>query len=90
MVAAKTARIELSKERKKALVKAIRGYFDEQLDQDIGDLKAGLLLDFFVAELGPTVYNQAIRDAHAYVADKLIDIEGELYEPEARGRKASP
>ena len=87
-MADKSGRIVLSKDRKKALIAAIRAYFDEQLDQDIGDLKAALLLDFFVAELGATVYNQAIRDAHSYVADKLIDLEGELYEPERRGKRA--
>ncbi len=33
-------------------------------------------------QLGPPVYNQAIRDAHGFIQDKLIDLEGELYEPE--------
>jgi uncharacterized protein (DUF2164 family) len=36
-----------------------------------------------VKELGPPVYNQAIRDAHAFVQDKLLDLEGEFYEPES-------
>ena len=87
-MADKSGRIVLSKDRKKARIAANRASLDDKLDPDNGDLKAALLLDFFVAELGATVYNQAIRDAHSYVADKLIDLEGELYEPERRGKRA--
>ena len=42
------------------------------------------LLDFFVRELGPPVYNQGVRDASGYMQDKLADIEGEIYEREPR------
>ena len=75
-------RVELSAERRSSLVAAIRAFFQERLDDDIGDLKAELILDFFVRELGPPVYNQAIRDAHGFIQDKLIDLEGAFYEPE--------
>ena len=81
-------RIQLSDERRRDLIAAIRGWYDEQLDEEIGDLKARLILDFFVKSLGPQIYNQAVKDAAAFVQDKLIDLEGELYEPEdpeARG-----
>jgi uncharacterized protein (DUF2164 family) len=76
-------RIKLSKERRAGLIQAIRRYFQDHLDEDIGELKASLLLDFLVKELGTPVYNQAIRDAHAFVQDKLLDLEGEFYEPES-------
>ena len=51
-------------------------------NETLSDFKAGQLLDFFVRELGPPVYNQAIRDAHGFVRDKLEDLEGEFYEPD--------
>jgi len=76
-------RIQLSPERRAILVRAIKDYCEEHFDERIGDLKAELLLDFFVKELGPPVYNQAIRDAHGFMQDKLMDIEGEFYEPES-------
>jgi uncharacterized protein (DUF2164 family) len=75
-------RIKLSEERRSALISAIQGFFRDQLDDDVGELKAGLVLDFFVKQLGPPVYNQAIRDAHGFMQDKLVDLEGEFYEPE--------
>ena len=75
-------RIRLSDERRKALVEEIQAYFRDQHDDDIGELKASLILDFFVKQLGPSVYNQAIKDALGFMRDKLVDLEGEFYEPE--------
>jgi uncharacterized protein (DUF2164 family) len=77
-------RIKLSRERRADLVKEVREYFSEQFDEEVGDLKAELLLDFFVERLGPAVYNTAIRDAHAFIQEKLEDLEGEFYEEEDR------
>ena len=44
--------------------------------------RAEALLDFFVRELGPPVYNEGVRDAAGFVQDKLLDIEGEIFERE--------
>ncbi len=75
-------RIELTDERKAKMVTAIQSYFRENLDDEIGELGAQLLLEFFIRELGAPVYNQAIRDAHDFIQDKLVDLAGEFYEPE--------
>ena len=75
-------RIELDDERRAQMVSAIKQYFVDNLDRELGDLGAELLLDFFVAELGPPVYNQAIRDAHDFLQEKLVDLTGDFYEPE--------
>jgi len=74
--------IELDKERKQRMVRAIQTYFDEKLDQEIGQLAAELLLEFFVKQVGPTIYNQAVKDAQAFLQDKLMDLDGVLYQPE--------
>lgn len=79
-------RVRLSDERKAALVGLTRKYFDEELDEEISDFRAEGLIDFFVRELGPPVYNQGVRDACAYMQGKLTDVEGEVYEPETPGR----
>jgi uncharacterized protein (DUF2164 family) len=75
-------RIRLSPERRSALVGAIQRYFAEEFDETLSEFRTEGLLDFLVAELGPPIYNQGVRDASAYVAEKLIDIEGEVYERE--------
>ena len=64
------------------LLGSIRRFFAENLDDDIGDLKARSVLDFFVRELGPSVYNQAILDAQATLTLAVADVAGNRYEPE--------
>ena len=76
-------RIRLSDERRKTLLRSINQYFAEHFDEPISDFRAQGLLDFFVRELGPPVYNQGVRDAASYVQEKLTDIEGEVYERES-------
>ena len=73
-------RIRLSEERRAALLRAVKQYFAAEFDAPLSDFRADALLDFFVRELGPPVYNQGVRDAASYMQDKLTDIEGEIYE----------
>jgi uncharacterized protein (DUF2164 family) len=74
--------IELPKETKKALVFSIRKFFDTHMEEEIGELKAGLLLDFCLQEICPTAYNIAIRDAQKYFQERTADLDGVCYEPE--------
>ncbi len=69
---------------------SIKRYFSEQLEQDIGDLKAGLLLDYALTEIGPVVYNRAVADAQAFVRDRLVDLENVCYEKEFTYWAATP
>jgi uncharacterized protein (DUF2164 family) len=75
-------RIRLSDERRELIRSALQDLFREELDRELSDFQAGMLLDFFVRELGAPVYNQAIQDARGFVQEKLDDLEGEFYEPE--------
>jgi len=75
-------RIRLTDERRERMLRSIKKYFAETLDQELGDLAAERLLDFFVKELGAPVYNQAIQDARKFLLEKLDDLEGEFYEPD--------
>jgi uncharacterized protein (DUF2164 family) len=77
-------RISLSAERRSMLVDAIKRHFFAEFDEALSDFRAEQLLDFFVAELGPPVYNQGVRDASSYIQEKLIDIEGEVFERDSR------
>ncbi len=67
---------------KAQLLGSIKRYVAENLDQDIGDFKAAMLLDYFLREIGPTVYNQAIADAQAYFQARVADLEGVCFERE--------
>lgn len=74
--------IELSKETRARLVASIRRYAREELDEEMGDLKADLLLDFVLREVAPSVYNQAVADAQRHLAARLEEMSGVVYEPE--------
>lgn len=74
--------ITLAPDAKKQAIASIRRFFAEQWDQDVGDLKADLLLDYFLREIGPAVYNRAIGDAQVYLRDRVADLEGACYEKE--------
>jgi uncharacterized protein (DUF2164 family) len=73
-------RIRLSDDRRTALTRALKNHFDDEFDEPLSDFRAQGLIDFFVRELGPPVYNQGVRDACAAMQQKLGDLEGEVYE----------
>jgi uncharacterized protein (DUF2164 family) len=63
-------------------IASIKRYFAEELEQDIGELKAGLLLEFMLKEIAPTIYNGAIADAQTFLRDRLADLDGACSVPE--------
>lgn len=74
--------IEISKQLRAQAVASIQRYFEENMSEPIGDLPAGLLLNFFMEELGPAIYNRAIADAQARMMQHVSDLNGELYSDE--------
>ncbi len=72
--------IELSQQVRDDAIASIQQYFERNLPEPIGELPASLLLNYFVEEIGPAIYNQAIADAQARLQQRVADLEGELYE----------
>lgn len=75
-------RVELAKETADRMIGSIRRYFTDQLDQDLGELQAKLLLDFVMQEIAPSIYNAAITDAQTYMRDRVADLDGACFVPE--------
>lgn len=73
--------LEFDKQQRATAISSLKRYFDENLDP-IGDLPAGLLLNFFLEEIGPVIYNQAIADSQARLTQRVSDLSGELYTDE--------
>lgn len=73
------AAIELERPERKRAIDSIKRYVEENMIEPIGDLQAGLLLDFILEDVGPSIYNQAIRDAQSRMVQRASDLEGELY-----------
>lgn len=74
--------IEISKQARGDAIASLKRYFEENLSEPIGDLPASLLLNFFLEEVGPAIYNQAIADAQTRMQQRVSDLSGELYADE--------
>lgn len=74
--------MELTKDHRQALIMSLKQYFAENPDQDIGDLKTSLLLDFIIKEIGPVIYNSAVADAQARIQEMVAELDGSCYQPE--------
>jgi uncharacterized protein (DUF2164 family) len=71
--------IEISKHVRTDAIASIQRYFQESMPEPLGDLPAGLLLNFFIEEIGPAIYNRAILDAQQRMQQRVSDLDGELY-----------
>ncbi len=74
--------ITFSKEEKNTIIQMIRHYFEEELDQEIGQFDAEFLLDFFSEKIGVYFYNQGLQDAQVVVKSRLESIADAIYEIE--------
>jgi uncharacterized protein (DUF2164 family) len=74
--------IELSKEARKEAIASIERYFQENMEERIGNIAAGALLGFFLEEIGPAIYNRAVADAQERIQARVMDLDIEVHEDE--------
>jgi uncharacterized protein (DUF2164 family) len=74
--------IAISKEAAKEATASIERYFAENMDERIGSLEAGALLAFFLQEIGPIVYNQAVADVQERIQARVMEVDIEVHEEE--------
>lgn len=56
------------------MILLIKNYFKKERDEELGDLAAMLILDFFIEKLAPEFYNQGVYDSYKYFSEKLEDL----------------
>lgn len=81
--------IELPKQIRANAIASIKRYFEENMPEPIGDMPAGLLLNFLIEEIGPLFYNRAIADAQERLQQRVSDLNGELYAEDFQYRPKS-
>lgn len=74
--------IELPKETHDEAVASLQRYFQAHLDEELGNLAADGLLRFFLEEIGPAVYNAALRDVQERARARILELDVELHQPE--------
>ena len=70
----KYKKLGLEKEYKENAIVQIKKFFWNARDEEIGDLAAILILDFFTEKLAPVFYNHGIKDAIAFLNETTEDM----------------
>ena len=78
--------IELKKETREAAADSIKKYFDlhltEEMAEPITTLQADALLRFFLEEIAPCVYNQAVTETQEKLQERVMEIDHYVYAEE--------
>jgi uncharacterized protein (DUF2164 family) len=74
--------IELPKEAREEAQTSLARYVDEHFEERIGNVAASQLLDFFLEEIGPSIYNKAVADVQERMQARVADLTGEVFEDE--------
>lgn len=74
--------IELDKETRARAIASIERWFQDERDERIGNIAAGALLGFFLEEIGPSVYNQAVAQVQERLMQRIGELDIEVHEDE--------
>jgi uncharacterized protein (DUF2164 family) len=72
--------IELTPPETEQAVASLQRFFREEHEQELSELRARFLLDFFLKELGPFAYNKGVKDAEQYFRRHTEDLTGVCFE----------
>ena len=71
--------IQFSKQQKDQLVGEIQKYFLKERNEELGNLEAENILEFFKSELGPHYFNEGVKQSRKVAEEKMAQLEEELY-----------
>jgi len=74
--------IEIPKDARTQAIASIERYFRQNMEEKIGNIAAGALLGFFLEEIGPVVYNQAVADVQERLQARVMEVDIEVHEDE--------
>jgi len=74
--------IEIPKAAREQAIRSIERYFEHNMDEPIGNIAASGLLGFFLEEIGPVIYNQAVADVQERMQQRVAELDIEVHEDE--------
>jgi uncharacterized protein (DUF2164 family) len=74
--------IEITKEVRKEVIASIQRYFEENMEEKIGNITTDALLYFLLEELGPIIYNKAVSDVQERLQARVMEVDMEVHEDE--------
>ena len=72
--------ITLDDEDRKQAIVSIQRYFQENMEEPIGNVAAGGLLGYFLEEIGPLIYNKAVADAQDRLRVRVDELDIDVHE----------
>lgn len=72
--------IEISKADRDQAISSLQRYFQENMEEKIGNVTAGALLSYFLDEIGPLVYNKAVADVQEHMMTRVQEVDFEVHE----------
>jgi uncharacterized protein (DUF2164 family) len=72
--------IELPRDTRNQAIASIERYFEQELDQRLGNIGAAALLNFFLEEIGPLVHNRAVEQVQERLAQRVQELDIEFNE----------
>lgn len=72
--------VDIPKEERKEAIASIERYFRENMEEPIGNVAAGGLLGFFLEEIGPLIYNQAVADVQERLQQRVAELDIDVHE----------
>ena len=76
--AARPMPIEISKRSRADLIASIQDYLGAEFELEVGTIAAEAFLDYALEEIGPAVYNKAVRDAQGRLSGVVADLDLDL------------
>ena len=73
--------IELTAQENEEAIRSLKKYFAAEAGEEMGDLRAKLLLDYILKEIGPLAYNRGVQDAEKFFRTRLEDLPATCFEP---------
>jgi uncharacterized protein (DUF2164 family) len=73
--------IAITKQESEELVHSLKRYFAAELEHELSELRAKLLLDYVLREIAPFAYNQGVKHAEEFLRARLEDLPATIFEP---------
>lgn len=69
----------LTREELQDAANRLRAYLRDEMDMEVGQLPAEMLVEFIERDIGRLFYNRGLRDAETVVRQKVEDVADALY-----------
>lgn len=73
--------IELNAEEMNEAIASLKRYFAAEFDEDLGDLRAKLLIDYILKDIGSLAYNRGVADAERFFRRQVEELPAACFEP---------